>query len=353
MTVEPTRARVAALDILRFIAAASVMCYHLTFRSGGPSGLPVSPIESVTRYGYLGVDLFFLISGFVICWSAREGGAARFVRSRIIRLFPEFWLAVPLSVAVFILVPGGFGEQLTLRDVALNFTMVPQYLGARYVDGVYWTLGAEIKFYALLFLLLIIRQGQRLEAALLLWIAAAAAATLTTVPGALRSVIIFPYGTLFAAGGLFHLVAAKGWSPLRAVGLVVGLLLAIQSSVANIGGFAEATEVTRAVQVTTGALVVAAFAAFAWIATRPEAVTSTRTTMLLGALTYPLYLLHNTGKELFLVRPWPLPSLVRVLLAFATAFTLAYVVMRLGQSVVRPRLRSAVDAVYRRLRLAS
>ena len=73
--------RLPALDLLRFFAAAAVMVYHYTYyfaESGGPE---LSALEAVTRHGYLGVELFFMISGFVILWSASNRTAKKFVRA--------------------------------------------------------------------------------------------------------------------------------------------------------------------------------------------------------------------------------------------------------------------------------
>jgi len=47
-------------------------------------------------HGYLGVNLFFMISGFVILWTARDRTPSGFVLSRITRLYPEFWIGVRL-----------------------------------------------------------------------------------------------------------------------------------------------------------------------------------------------------------------------------------------------------------------
>lgn len=90
------RPRLAALDGLRFVAAAAVMFFHYTSAEkllwGNPSRLEFPGINVVTRYGYLGVELFFIISGFVIPMTAYGRTTEDFVASRFSRLFPAYWV---------------------------------------------------------------------------------------------------------------------------------------------------------------------------------------------------------------------------------------------------------------------
>src|SRR3954469_15820990 len=160
--------RVPALDLLRFLAAFGVMLYHyVSHRPRGDGGLPL--MATVTQQGYLGVDVFFMISGFVILWSAHGRSGTGFARARILRLYPEFWLAMLITtLALFAL--SGPGHHIDILQLLGNATMVPQYVGVQMIDGVYWTLAVEIKFYVLVFLLIVSRQIARLELALYGWL---------------------------------------------------------------------------------------------------------------------------------------------------------------------------------------
>src|SRR4051812_19156660 len=92
------RPRLAALDGLRFLAALAVMFFHYTAAEkllwGNPSRLEFPTMNLLTRYGYLGVQLFFVISGFVILMTAYGRNVEEFVASRFSRLFPAYWVAV-------------------------------------------------------------------------------------------------------------------------------------------------------------------------------------------------------------------------------------------------------------------
>jgi len=89
---------VVELDLLRFLAALAVVLYHFTYHlRDSETAVDLFPsIGRVGMHGYLGVNLFFMISGFVILWTARDRTPSGFVLSRITRLYPEFWIGVRL-----------------------------------------------------------------------------------------------------------------------------------------------------------------------------------------------------------------------------------------------------------------
>src|SRR4051794_36362391 len=101
------RPRLAALDALRFVAAAAVVMYHLTARTSiawGPAQTErLGGIGRWTAYGSLGPELFFVISGFVILLTAWGRPTAQVVASRVARLYPAYWFAV-LATGVLLLV---------------------------------------------------------------------------------------------------------------------------------------------------------------------------------------------------------------------------------------------------------
>lgn len=111
--------------------------------------------KSWTRYfefGITGVVLFFAISGFVIYGTLRgprEGTGRRFVITRFFRLFPAYWVSV---LAGLIFIWWWQGWPIMWPFVAANFTMVPDLFGQAPIMGLYWTLGTELAFYFLCWL---------------------------------------------------------------------------------------------------------------------------------------------------------------------------------------------------------
>lgn len=349
MRIPPTvpvdaRSRLVSLDLLRFVAAASVMIYHYTYHLATADRPALSALETVTRHGYLGVEVFFIISGFVILWSAKGRTATSFVRARVLRLYPEFWLAVLVAAAVFLLAPGPFGDPTSAGQVLANLTMVPSLFGAPYVDGVYWTLFAELKFYAIVWFLLLLRQERAIERWMLAWLAVLLLDRFVALPGVVRSLVIYPYGQLFAVGGIFYLVFDSGWTRTRVLALAAGLALAADAAVKDMTGFIAPSHITEVARASTVAVLVATFVYFATLRTHRLDGPIARVAPLLGALTYPLYLLHNSGKALFLGSGTAGPGWLRIAAATAFSLLIAYGVMRLGTGPVHRLLRSGIDA---------
>jgi len=140
------------LDGLRLCAALGVVAYHFTgFEPGVRKawGVPATQafpgLTQVTSYGWLGVELFFLISGFVICMSCWDRDAGAFFRSRVIRLFPAYWAAVAVTFTVVALFSDF--DRVSMPDALLNLTMLNRPLGVKSIDSVYWTLWVEACFY--------------------------------------------------------------------------------------------------------------------------------------------------------------------------------------------------------------
>ncbi|MEU7906205.1 acyltransferase [Actinoplanes sp. NPDC049118] len=149
------RPRLPALDGLRLICALAVAGYHygVSWRLDGihPPAHFVPHAGHVLIYGFLGVEVFFLISGFVICMSGWGRSPRDFLASRAGRLYPAFWACVLLTAAVVTVLPVTLGVpvsgQPSVTDVAVNLTMLPDLLNVPMVDTVYWTLWVELRFY--------------------------------------------------------------------------------------------------------------------------------------------------------------------------------------------------------------
>lgn len=144
--------RILELDALRGLAAVAVMLFHYTSRFQRLYGFEEAmPFEF--WYGRMGVELFFMISGFVIFMTLeRTHTGMDFVVSRFSRLFPVFWVAilVTFSSTLFCSLPG---REVQFYDAILNLTMVPRFFAAPMVDGVYWSLEKELLFYLAMFML--------------------------------------------------------------------------------------------------------------------------------------------------------------------------------------------------------
>ncbi|HEU5471651.1 MAG TPA: acyltransferase, partial [Actinophytocola sp.] len=196
------RPRLEVLDGLRLVAAMSVLAYHYTaiahvWHRSAAEVFPSQPFA----HGWLGVHLFFLISGFVICMSGWDRGAGSFLLSRAVRLYPAYWLSVVVVAAGLAVFPG-LPWRPTTGDVLVNLTMFHDAAGVPGLADVYWSLWAEVRFY-LLFALLVWwgLTYRRVVAFCALWLGATAA-TEAFLPGdsVVRIVLTTDYAPLFVAG---------------------------------------------------------------------------------------------------------------------------------------------------------
>ncbi|MCG2800301.1 MAG: acyltransferase [Cellulomonas sp.] len=139
-----------SLTILRWWAAALVMALHLSNAGylGGPVG---ASVRAVVRPGTVGVSMFFILSGFVLAWSAAPGQrASAFWLRRVARVYPLHLLtavAALLLGALWVpaLRPSGAPE--ALANLALMSAWRPQWWQA--LNPVSWTLTCEAFFYLL------------------------------------------------------------------------------------------------------------------------------------------------------------------------------------------------------------
>ncbi len=161
------RLRFRTIDGLRGLAALAVVLFHLNEALVHTYG-PWAPgfIASILGHGYLGVDAFFVISGFVITYSVRNadlsfGFIGRFALRRSIRLDPPYWAAMALEIAFIWL---GLRMALTVtplpsaRQVFSHFLYAQDLLGYGGIIIIFWTLCFEIQFYLGLILLLAIHR---------------------------------------------------------------------------------------------------------------------------------------------------------------------------------------------------
>ncbi|MGE4302948.1 MAG: acyltransferase family protein [Novosphingobium sp.] len=149
---------IASLDVMRLAAAQAVMFYHLVFMSWAEEGsrgiravvgTPVVFADAVVwaSLGWIGVQIFFVISGFVILMSAQDKSASDFLIGRVTRIVPALWFFTVLSGLV-ILASG----VLSVAELTPRFlrSMVLFPVGP-WVDGAVWTLVTEALFYAVVF----------------------------------------------------------------------------------------------------------------------------------------------------------------------------------------------------------
>jgi peptidoglycan/LPS O-acetylase OafA/YrhL len=341
----PQHPRLLELDFLRFCAAIGVVLFHYLFRGWAGmdhlSNLNFDRQGEWAKYGYLGVDLFFMISGFVVLLSAEGKTVQAFVTSRFLRLFPAFWLCTTATyLALVLLHDGKLGVGFT--SYLANLTMMPELLNAPMVDGVYWTLMVELKFYFLVFLVSVLRQFHRLEWLMLGWLAISLFMQLHGSIKGLHFLLIPENAACFAAGVGFYRIWKKGlgWKNgsivLGAYG--VNLHAAYKVATTEPSLATHPINFTIVIAITTLFFLIMLAISLGWSRrlARPWMAAA-------GGLTYPLYLLHqNLGYSIFNHYGSERSKYLLFWLVLSTMLALSYVVSVHVEKIITNWLRSLI-----------
>jgi len=153
----PPSNRIHSVDLLRGVASLAVCYLHLTF------SLPNRILKSSGTYGYLGVQVFFVISGFIIPYAlARANYRLRdyctFVFKRMLRLDPPYLVVIALIIPLGYLsamTPGFNGPpyHVSLSQVMLHFAYLNAFFKGNWLNPVFWTLAIEFQYYLMVGLL--------------------------------------------------------------------------------------------------------------------------------------------------------------------------------------------------------
>ena len=208
------RERFESLQALRGVACLLVVAYHA---AGWEArfGLGFNPLKPTTWFGYAGVDLFFVLSGFIIASTCRPalgrpGQLPSYLFRRAWRLFPAYWAALALTIVVYC----GLAEGWVFRpgwtaEVVDTLLLLPQVPTPRIVP-VAWTLSYELMFYAGFAMLFLLPARAAVPAliawaAVVLWCACAG----HTPAGRYASLAVSPFVLEFLAGALVAWLPAK------------------------------------------------------------------------------------------------------------------------------------------------
>jgi len=148
----PVRKRILELDAIRAISCLNLLMFHFTWVYAHKYGF-TSPLAYMFPYGKYGVQLFFMLSGFVnVMTLIGKRSASDFLAARCIRIFPSYWFCILLNVLLFSFIPF-FGKDVTLAGTVANLSALPRLFGTSNMEPVTWTLQVEMLFYAFLILM--------------------------------------------------------------------------------------------------------------------------------------------------------------------------------------------------------
>ncbi|TDV09211.1 acyltransferase family protein [Paraburkholderia caballeronis] len=300
-TIDAARTRIDYLEILRFMLAFLTMAWHYYYfapHAGVTHSMPVD--FPGFRYASFTVEVFFIVSGFIIIASAINRKPVDFLFGRIVRLGPCLVVCATITLAVAMLSPRG----VDLSDYLASVLIFPLAFHDG-MDWAYWSLRFEVIFYALIFVaacFVDIRRNVFRIALLLIAYDAIVLALLSIYDPAVGdlgdvSFALGEYASFFAIGLLLYLLLVekrRSWA--------IGLALLVACVIAAFRCHRIANIVSKLmhepqVGIETGfaifAVVLVVFVAFVRTERRPRVA---RLFARLGRTSYPLYLVHqNTG----------------------------------------------------------
>ena len=316
----PEQTRAIGVDALRGLAAIAVCFFHWEHFAFGTSN-----DQQIFRLGLLGVELFFMISGYVILMVAmRESGVTRFIVARVVRLYPAYLISVLLT-AVYVLYVGKY----SLATVLVNATMLQSFVAVPNITNPYWTLAFEITFYALLAIVLLTRRLPSIE-----WIA------IGCVVLGLAYRVAFPQAMTLddqrPLAQLGFILVAPQFMPFFIAGMMIfrwrtgmlsraGMLALAMAMAVTLLGRGDFAQISGTVYFASMCAMVASLAFVSGLASRNPLL---KGAALVGQISYPLYLIHCTLANLALLIGSALgtPAAISVLVSIALSLGLSWLI---------------------------
>lgn len=271
----PHSARLATIDALRGAAALAVAWFHFT--NGTADFLDKGLLKTSGARGWLGVEVFFVISGFIIPYSLHRGRYRLqshwkvFVAKRLIRLDPPYIACIVLVVALQYassMTPGFRGQppHYSWTQLALHLGYLNAYFGGTWVNPVFWTLAIEFQFYLLIALIYPLLSDRRA------WVRLSCVAILAAMSISLPATnLVFQWLGLFGLGIIsfqFFIGLIDRTTYFVALAAMTAVCYSVFGAMITAVGLASALAIT-------------------FLRIRPTSFLS-----LLGAISYSVYLLH-------------------------------------------------------------
>lgn len=314
--------RFEEIDVLRGVAAVAVVVFHYA----GHCLKVFGDFPFDFRIGARGVELFFLVSGFVIYFTLKRSRSLwDFAFSRFSRLYPVYWGTLTLVIFIDVTV---FDKKMWWGGYIVNMTMLQKFVGFPDIDTVFWSLAVELAFYVIMCALLATGLLKKIVWVCLIWLVIASAWVIATrvygieLSGAFATYLILPYVPYFIAGIMFYLISAEGANPERV--LIIICCLAVEWLVNG-----------REMML----IALALFTVFALAINGALRGCVLSVTVWLGAISYPLYLVHRElgYQVLFKLHALGVPSLISFVITLIGALVLASIMC---YGVERPAMRA-------------
>ena len=136
---------IVSIQYMRAIAVLLVILYH---------AISKGEIYSETswawfNFGEAGVDLFFIISGYIMCYTTRRKrpNIYEFMKARVVRIMPLYWILTTVALAIYLVAPDKINSSGGDTSIFYSYTLLPS--NSKYLIQNGWTLSYEFFYYAI------------------------------------------------------------------------------------------------------------------------------------------------------------------------------------------------------------
>ena len=333
------------LDLLRFAAALTVAVYHFLYRGaqdGGYLDVAFGAAGVSVSLGYLGVNLFFMISGFVIIWSATGRDWYGFSVSRLARLYPAHLAAMTITFLVIT----WWAQPPFSTDLfqwLANLTMLAPIFGADFMDGAYWSIVIEIIFYGWVAIGLFSGVLPRhTDTVVAVWMVLVMVNNTMLGSRPVELLFLTEYGSYFALGIMVWRISSLGGSALRL--LLAGLATIMTFHAAEVQRLDVIFRLGEASSAPVVALANAGIiAAFVLAAILGRRIKAGPWVLALGGISYPFYLVHQNAGYILMNATAPM---IGKWAAFALALVLSLAVSWAIFKHLEPAGRALIRALF-------
>ncbi|MCB2295312.1 acyltransferase [Clostridium algoriphilum] len=216
-----------SIQIMRGIGAILIILFHSTTLY--QIKFNISYLNGIFKFGFIGVDLFFIVSGFILLYTRKKESVGKYLVKRFVRIYPLYWVILSCVIILMFIIPNaGNGGQKNIVFLLKNIFLIPDK--SLFMIPQAWTLSYEILFY-LMFLTTMASNKKIAKIVIELWTVGCLVNTIGNFNNAnlFIKVMFNPVNLEFLIGGMIYFLIIKYKESITRkicnISIVVGLML--------------------------------------------------------------------------------------------------------------------------------
>lgn len=241
--VRPAGQTLNLVQLLRGVASLLVVLLHTT--GAVRDNFHTEFLGGFFDFGGSGVDIFFVLSGFIITYTSRKslsssGNFLSFLKRRFVRIYPVYWIIISALLVVQVVMPSFYRThyEFTAPNLLSTYLLFPGHV---MVNGVSWTLSYELFFYFLFSIAFLVRDKKALLIASIVFLCSiivlTAAGIVTESSNPWLKLVFYPMNTEFFMGIAAALIIPKMSSKLSVPFIIAGSICFLAAGIASNNGY--------------------------------------------------------------------------------------------------------------------